>query len=104
MCSPIGEIPAAKPLPDEPINDVPAWESIERTRRIERPGVEELLRAASHSVTILSGTQEGERSGGLILAMAKFGAAPCVVVGQDRLFPKEGGRSGRTAFARRGAA
>jgi len=64
--------------------------------------VEELLRAASHSVTILSGTQEGERSGGLILAMAKFGLAPCVVVGQDRLFPREAGP--RTRQPSRGAA
>ena len=77
-------------LPPSRSSDVPAWESIEHTRRADRPGVEELLRSASHSVTIMSGTQEGERSGGLILAMAKFGEAPCVVVGQDRLFPREG--------------
>ena len=66
--------------------------------------MEELLRAASHSVTILSGTQEGERSGGLILAMAKFGLAPCVVVGQDRLFPREGRPLGPDSLreARRG--
>ncbi|MGD0983443.1 MAG: carboxyl transferase domain-containing protein [Acidimicrobiales bacterium] len=104
MCTATGEIPAAKAPPDELVDDVPAWESIERTRRVERPGVEELLRAASHSVTILSGTQEGERSGGLILAMAKFGAAPCVVVGQDRLFPREGRPLGPDSLreARRG--
>jgi acetyl-CoA carboxylase carboxyl transferase subunit beta len=104
MCTATGEIPAGKAPPDELIDDIPAWESIRRTRRIERPGVEELLRAASHSVTILSGTQEGERSGGLILAMAKFGAAPCVVVGQDRLFPREGRPLGPDSLreARRG--
>jgi len=90
MCTAPEEVPAAAAPPDEQIKDVAAWESIERTRRLDRPGVEELLRSASHSVTIMSGTQEGERSGGLILAMAKFGAAPCVVVGQDRLFPREG--------------
>ena len=90
MCTGPDDVPPAVTPPDEQIEDVPAWESIERTRRLERPGVEELLRGASHSVTIMSGTQEGERSGGLILAMAKFGAAPCVVVGQDRLFPREG--------------
>ena len=90
MCTVAEAVPAAVEPPDEPIEEVPAWQSIEFTRRPERPGVEELLRAASHSVTIMSGTQEGERSGGLILAMAKFGAAPCVVVGQDRLFPREG--------------
>ena len=104
MCTVPSEVPAAKALPDELIDDVPAWESIEHTRRPERPGVEELLRAASHSVTILSGTQEGERSGGLILAMAKFGLAPCVVVGQDRLFPREGRPLGPDSLreARRG--
>jgi len=59
MCTVPSEVPAAKTPPDEPIDDVPAWQSIEHTRRPERPGVEELLRAASHSVTILSGTQEG---------------------------------------------
>jgi acetyl-CoA carboxylase carboxyl transferase beta subunit len=90
MCTAPDDVPAAVAPPDEVIEDVPAWESIERTRRLDRPGVEELLRCASHSVTIMSGTQEGERSGGLILAMAKFGSAPCVVVGQDRLFPREG--------------
>jgi len=88
----------------EPIDDIPAWESIEHTRRSDRPGVEELLSAAAHSVTILSGTQEGERSGGLILAMAKFGEVPCVVVGQDRLFPREGRPLGPDSLreARRG--
>jgi acetyl-CoA carboxylase carboxyl transferase subunit beta len=90
MCTGAEEVPAAEEPALEAIEDVPAWESIERTRKPARPGVEELLRAASHSVTIMSGTQEGERSGGLILAMAKFGAAPCIVVGQDRLFPREG--------------
>ena len=102
MCTATDEVPAAQAPPDEPIDDVPAWESIEHTRRPDRPGVEELLRAASHSVTILSGTQEGERSGGLILAMAKFGLAPCVVVGQDRLFPREGRPLGPGSLARRG--
>jgi acetyl-CoA carboxylase carboxyl transferase beta subunit len=90
MCTAPDDVPTAVAPPDEVIEDVPAWESIEHTRRLDRPGVEELLRCASHSVTIMSGTQEGERSGGLILAMAKFGSAPCVVVGQDRLFPREG--------------
>jgi len=37
----------------------------------------------------------------LILAMAKFGAAPCVVVGQDRLFRERVARSAPAAFVRR---
>ncbi|MGA3352966.1 MAG: carboxyl transferase domain-containing protein [Acidimicrobiales bacterium] len=104
MCTTLETVPAALAPLEGPIDEVPAWESIEHTRRPDRPGVEELLRAASHSVTIMSGTQEGERSGGLILAMAKFGEAPCVVVGQDRLFPKEGRPLGPDSLreARRG--
>ncbi len=104
MCTVPEEVPAAVMPDEETIDEVPAWESIVHTRRPDRPGVEELLRAASHSVTIMSGTQEGERSGGLILAMAKFGAAPCVVVGQDRLFPREGRPLGPDSLreARRG--
>jgi len=61
-----------------------AWESIVRSRRAERPGVRELLRYGAGEVTMLSGTGDGETDTGLVLALARFGAARCVVVGQDR--------------------
>ncbi|MFA1547687.1 carboxyl transferase domain-containing protein [Actinomadura chokoriensis] len=61
-----------------------AWESIERSRRPDRPGVRELLRHGAADVTLLSGTGQGEADPGLVLALARFGAAPCVLVGQDR--------------------
>jgi acetyl-CoA carboxylase carboxyl transferase subunit beta len=64
--------------------EVPAAESIRRSRRPDRPGVRELLRTAATDVTPLSGTAAGERDPGLLLALARFGAAPCVVLGQDR--------------------
>ena len=73
------EDPAARPL-----EDVPAWESITRSRREARPSVRRLLRTAANTVTRLQGTGEGEIDPGLVLALAKFGDAPCVLLGQDR--------------------
>jgi acetyl-CoA carboxylase carboxyl transferase subunit beta len=61
-----------------------AWESIERSRRPDRPGVRELLRYGAEDVTPLSGTGQGEAGRGLTLALARFGGAPCVLAGQDR--------------------
>ncbi|MEO7980792.1 MAG: carboxyl transferase domain-containing protein [Sporichthyaceae bacterium] len=69
---------------DEGVDDVPAWESIRRSRRPERPGVRQLLRSAAHDVVPMRGTGAGEIDAGLILALARFGGAPCVVLGQDR--------------------
>ncbi len=59
-------------------------ESIRRSRRPERPGLRALLRTAGTDVTLLSGTGAGERDPGLLLALARFGGSPCVVIGHDR--------------------
>ncbi|MWA03805.1 acetyl-CoA carboxyl transferase [Actinomadura sp. LD22] len=72
------------PAPRGAPADDGAWESIERSRRPDRPGVRELLRYGAADVTPLSGTGQGEAGRGLTLALARFGAAPCVLVGQDR--------------------
>ncbi|MDP9462066.1 MAG: acetyl-CoA carboxyl transferase, partial [Actinomycetota bacterium] len=48
------------------------------------PGVRRLLRTAATDVVGLSGTGAGEKDPGLLLALARFGGAPCVVLGQDR--------------------
>lgn len=64
--------------------DIPAWDSILRSRREDRPGVRRLLRYAATDVVPLNGTGEGERDPGLLIALARFGGAPCVVLGQDR--------------------
>jgi acyl-CoA carboxylase subunit beta len=77
-------LPGVPELPKEPLADVPAWESVTRSRRPERPGVRRLLRVAATDVVALSGTGQGERDPGLLLALARFGGAPCVVLGQDR--------------------
>ncbi|MGW1074569.1 carboxyl transferase domain-containing protein [Streptomyces sp. NPDC002537] len=59
-------------------------ESIRRSRLPGRPGVRELLAAAATEVTPLSGTAAGERDPGLLLALARVGGTPCVVLGHDR--------------------
>ncbi|TQN31755.1 acetyl-CoA carboxylase carboxyl transferase subunit beta [Haloactinospora alba] len=65
-------------------DDTPAWESITRSRRNGRPGVRHLLHCAATDVLPLNGTGEGETDPGLLLALARFGPAPCVLLGQDR--------------------
>lgn len=79
------ELPDLPPKPDfHPIPDQDAWDSITRSRRADRPGVRELLRHAARDVLPLNGTGQGEKDPGLLLALARFGNAPCVVLGQDR--------------------
>lgn len=69
---------------DEALPDVDAWESILRSRRADRPGVRRLLRYAATDVLPLNGTGQGEADPGLLIALARFGGAPCVFLGQDR--------------------
>ena len=82
------EVPSRVPDPDtapdtvDPNSD--AWAAITSSRRPERPGVRDLLRTAANTVLPLNGTGEGEKDPGLLLALAKFGSAPCIVLGQDR--------------------
>ncbi|MET8677468.1 carboxyl transferase domain-containing protein [Streptomyces sp. NPDC004647] len=64
--------------------DTPAAESLQRSRRPERPGVRALLKVAGREVTPLSGTAAGEHDPGLLLALARIGGTPCVVLGHDR--------------------
>jgi acetyl-CoA carboxylase carboxyl transferase subunit beta len=68
----------------EELPDIPAWDSITRSRRDDRPGVRRLLRIAATDVLPLNGTGEGESDPGLLLVLARFGGAPCVLLGQDR--------------------
>jgi acetyl-CoA carboxylase carboxyl transferase beta subunit len=97
-----GEPPPPVPdVPDEPVAGVPAWESIRRSRRPSRPGLRALLRVAANTVTPLQGTGEGEHEPGLLLALARFGAAPCVVLGHDRRHARALGPAGLRE-ARRG--
>jgi acetyl-CoA carboxylase carboxyl transferase subunit beta len=77
------EQPTAE-LPHDEIPDVDAWEAIERSRRPDRPGVRRLLKYAATDVVPLNGTGQGEADPGLLIALVRFGNAPCVFLGQDR--------------------
>src|SRR4051812_30343334 len=95
--APDGPPPAPPP---EPLPDVPAWESVEASRRPDRPGVAQLLRDGATDWALLSGTDFGEGATTL-LALARFGGQPAVVLGQKRVV---GGLVGPIALreARRG--
>ncbi|MQA24402.1 MAG: acetyl-CoA carboxyl transferase [Micromonosporaceae bacterium] len=91
----VGELPVA-----EAVSDVPAWESILRSRAPERPGVRRLLKLAAEDVVPLHGAGDGEGDPGLLLALARFGDSPCVLLGQDR----RGQAAGPAEHARVGSA
>ena len=99
IADPPAEPPAAPPV--EEIADVPAWDSVVASRRPDRPGVSWLLREGATDRVLLSGTH-GEAAT-TVLALARFGGQPAVVVGQQR---KLGGVVGPAALqeARRGMA
>jgi acyl-CoA carboxylase subunit beta len=97
--------PPAPPPPavdPEPIPDVPAWDSVMASRRPDRPSIATLLRHGATERVLLSGTGQGE-AGSTLLALARFGGQPAVVLGQQRVF---GGIVGPAALreARRGMA
>lgn len=76
-------------LPPQPAlapvsGDQDAWDSIQRSRRPDRPGVREFLRHAASDVIPLNGTGQGESDPGLFLGLVRFGDAPAVLLGQDR--------------------
>ncbi|MDT5195858.1 MAG: acyl-CoA carboxylase subunit beta, partial [Mycobacterium sp.] len=94
---------AAPPAPaPEAIPDVPAWDSVEASRRPDRPGIGYLLRHGTTDRVLLSGTDRGEAAT-MLLALARFGGQPAVVLGQQRVV---GGLVGPKALreARRGMA
>jgi len=84
LMAPREDLPVVPELPREELPDLPAWDSILRSRRPERPGVRALLKLGATDVVPLHGTGQGEQDPGLLIALARFGGAPCVVLGQDR--------------------
>ncbi|MFD4183104.1 carboxyl transferase domain-containing protein, partial [Rhodococcus sp. NPDC058514] len=66
------------------IPDVPAWQSVMLSRRADRPGIRQLLRYAATEQVPLSGTGQGEADKTVLVSLARFRGAPCVLFGQDR--------------------
>ncbi|MDT7746176.1 MAG: acyl-CoA carboxylase subunit beta, partial [Actinomycetota bacterium] len=62
----------------------PAWESVERTRRAQRPGLAEVLAHHGEPLVALSGTGRGETADGLVVGVTRFAGRACVLIGQDR--------------------
>ena len=76
--------PVPAPIPLTPLPDVDTWDVVTRSRRPDRPGVRRLLKYAASDVIPLNGTGQGEHDPGLLIALGRFGEAPCVFLGQDR--------------------
>ncbi len=87
-----------------PLADLPAWDSIERTRRTDRIGLRDLLAHGATGTIRLRGTDEGERDSTVMVALTRMDGQPCVVVGQDRARQAPGHAMGPGALreARRG--
>lgn len=75
-----------------------AWDAVTRSRNPVRPGLRQLLRYAAADVLPLNGTGRGETDHGLLLALARFGASPCVVIGHDRRTGRRGTPFGPAAL------
>ncbi|APT84304.1 carboxyl transferase domain-containing protein [Corynebacterium aquilae] len=85
-----------------------AWESIEITRRRDRPGLRDLTGKLSKHLIALSGTGDGRVGPAVTVAITRIGHRPVVLIGQDRHAQPPHGEDelGPAAlrFARRGIA
>ncbi|TVU61270.1 acetyl-CoA carboxyl transferase [Paenarthrobacter nitroguajacolicus] len=61
-----------------------AWESVLRSRDTLRPSTAELLQQAAGNVVLLRGAGDGTKDHGMLVALARFGATSCVLVGHLR--------------------
>ncbi|WP_034651919.1 carboxyl transferase domain-containing protein [Corynebacterium vitaeruminis] len=80
------EEPAAiDPAAAEAVTPESAWAAIEATRRMDRPGLQNLLAALGpDNVIALSGTGDGRKSPAIAVVIARLGGRPVVIIGQDR--------------------
>jgi acetyl-CoA carboxylase carboxyl transferase beta subunit len=86
LCARRDPAPPIPELVEELVAEPETWDAITRSRRPDRPGVRALLRGAANTVTPLQGTGQGEHDPGLLLALARFGRSPCVILAQDRRY------------------
>jgi len=75
-----------------------AWDAVTRSRNPARPGLRQLLRYAATDVLPLNGTGRGEAVHGMLLALARLGSSPCVVIGHDRRTGQRGTPFGPAAL------
>ncbi|MFN8195806.1 MAG: carboxyl transferase domain-containing protein [Nocardioidaceae bacterium] len=80
------DLPELVELPRDELAVVPAWESITRSRRPNRPGLRDLLRNSADVVIPLRGTAAGEHDDTILMCLARFGDTSCVVIGHDRRY------------------
>ncbi|MBV8928038.1 MAG: acetyl-CoA carboxyl transferase, partial [Mycobacteriaceae bacterium] len=102
--APPGSAPPGTRPPRDALSpdDVPAWDSVLASRRPDRPGIGHLLRHGVTERVLLAGTgQRNEPT--TVLALARFGRQPAVVLGQPHVV---GGTIGPAALreGRRGMA
>ena len=80
--------PSSAPEPPSTVTFRPgvhtAWESILISRNSRRPDLRRLLAYGAQDVLPLNGTGQGEKDPGLLLALARFGEQPCIVLGHQR--------------------
>ncbi|MDU0478127.1 carboxyl transferase domain-containing protein [Staphylococcus chromogenes] len=77
---------ADEPQAPQVIPAVPdsVWNSIQRTRRTDRPGVRQIVEKLGPNVIELSGSGDGRRSDAMTVALAKIAGRPVVLIGQNR--------------------
>ena len=103
-----GTVPATVPAPPETLDIRPstadAWTSIGISRRQRRPDLRQLLKIGATDALPLNGTGQGEKDPGLLLALARFGTQPCIVLGHARPLRKDAAGMGPGSLreARRG--
>ncbi|MFF2346727.1 carboxyl transferase domain-containing protein [Pseudarthrobacter sp. NPDC058119] len=107
ILAPADQRPARPAAPDT-VNvrssSVDAWTSIELSRRPRRPDLRQLLKFGATDALPLNGTGQGEKDPGLLLALARFGAQSCIVLGHARPLRKDAAGMGPGSLreARRG--
>lgn len=74
----------AAPLELEPGAEIDGWTAVQRSRRVDRPGIRELLEVSASHITELHGDGAGRDDLGCLVALARVCGVPAVVIGHDR--------------------
>ncbi|MFV8395855.1 carboxyl transferase domain-containing protein [Corynebacterium hindlerae] len=82
----LSTVPSQQPaLPEvQPHEPESVWDAIQRTRRTDRPGVQDIVAKLRAKLIYLSGSGDGRRSPAVTVALAQLDGRPVVLIGQDR--------------------